>query len=70
MHDSLPESTCQTLSDILVRYADAFSQSESDVGSTNIVMHCIDTAQARPIRQRLRRYPPAHVEVISKQVDH
>ena len=69
VHDSLPESTCQTLSDILVRYADAFSQSESDVGSTNIVMHCIDTAQARPIRQRLRRYPPAHVEVISKQVD-
>jgi len=53
VHDFLPESTCQTLSDILVRYSDAFSQSESDVGSTNIVMLCIDTAQTRPIRQHV-----------------
>ena len=69
VHDSLPESTCQVLSDILVRYSEAFSQFEGDLGSSNVVMHRIDTAQAIPIRHRLRRYPPAHVEAISKQVD-
>ena len=31
--------------------------------------HCIDTGDAKPIRQPLRRYPPAHVEAISQQVD-
>jgi len=29
----------------------------------------IDTASARPIRQQLRRFPPAHVEAISEHVD-
>jgi len=32
-------------------------------------MHRIDIAQATPIRQRLRCYPPAHVKAISKQVN-
>ena len=69
VHDLLPESTCQILSDILVRHSEAFSQFEGDLGSTNVMMHRIDTALAIPIRQRLRRYPPAHVEAISKEVD-
>jgi len=34
-----------------------------------MVSHSIDTEEARPIRQRLRCFPPAHVEAISQQVD-
>jgi len=52
-----------------VRYSETFSQFEGDLGSTNVVMHRNDTAQTIPIRQRLRRYPPAHGQAISKQVD-
>ena len=67
--DSLPESTCLALLDILKDHADVFSQSEYDLGRTDIISHRIDTADARPVRQPLRRYPPAHMEAISTHVD-
>ena len=31
--------------------------------------HSIDTGDAKPIRERLRRYLPAHMKAISQQVD-
>ena len=31
-------------------------------------MHNIDTADAKPVRQQLRRHPPAHRDAISQQV--
>jgi len=67
--ESILESTCLTLEAILVRYADVFSQDENDLGKTNIMMHYIDTGDARPVKQQLRRYPAAHVEAISEHVD-
>jgi len=67
--DSLPESASLALSDILKDHADVFSQSEYDLGRTNIISHHIDTTDARPVRQPLRRYPPAHLEAISTHVD-
>jgi len=48
---------------------DVFSQSENDLGQTDIIMHYIDTGDAKPVRQPLRKFPPAHVEAISKHVD-
>ena len=67
--DSIPESTCLALEAILVKHADVFSQDENDLGRTNIIMHYIDTGEARPVRQPLRRYPAAHIEAISEHVD-
>jgi len=32
-------------------------------------MHYIDTGDAKPVRQPLRKFPPAHVEAISEHVD-
>ena len=46
-----------------------FSQSDNDLGRTDIISHHIETADAKPVRQSLRRFPPAHVELISKHVD-
>ena len=66
---SLPESASLALLDILKDYADVFSQSEYDLGRTEIISHHIDTGDARPVRQPLRRYPPAHLEAISTHVD-
>jgi len=67
--DSLPESACIALHEILKDHADVFSQSEYDLGRTDIITHHIDTSDARPVRQPLRRFPPAHREAISKHVD-
>ena len=67
--DSIPENACIALQSILMKHADVFSQNENDLGRTDIIMHHIDTGDARPVRQPLRRYPPAHVEAISDHVD-
>ena len=50
-------------------HLDVFSQSDNDLGRTDIISHHIETADAKPVHQSLRRFPPAHVEAISKHVD-
>ena len=52
----------------LREFADVFSKSEYDLGCTSLAKHTIDTGDARPIRQTLRRQPFAHLETIDKQV--
>ena len=69
MDDSLPESTVVALQEILLLHSDVFRQSEDDLGLTTLVTHQIDTANSRPVKQSLRRFPPAHVEAISQQID-
>ena len=66
---SIPENACVALQSILLKHADVFSENENDLGKTDIIMHHIDTGDARPVRQPLRRFPPAHVEAISNHVD-
>jgi len=68
VHPSVPESTSLVHESLLLSYQDIFSRSEVDLGCTDIVRHCIDTDTARPFRQQLRRFPPAHVEAISQHV--
>ena len=67
--DSLPESTAEALDEILLRHSDGFSQSEHDLGLTTLVTDQIETANARPVKQSLRRFRAAHVEAISQQID-
>jgi len=66
---SLPESVTLALRDILFRYSDVFSKLDGDIGLTTEISHQIDTADAKPIRQPLRRYPPVHRKAISQQVE-
>jgi len=42
---------------ILREYADVFSTGEHDLGETTLAAHQIDTGDARPIRQTMRRQP-------------
>jgi len=67
--DSISESACLALESILMTYLDVFSQGENDLGLTDIIMHHIDTGNAKPVRQPLRRFPPALVQSISQHVD-
>ena len=69
VHPSVPESTVIALEETLIRYENVFSKSEVDLGLTDLVTHRIDTGQAAPFRQPLRRFPPAHVQAISEHVD-
>ena len=54
---------------ILTNYSSVFSKGEYDLGWTNMVTHQIDTGDHRPVRQQLRRYPPAHLESIDEHLD-
>ena len=54
----------QTLSD----YADCFAKTADDIGRTSLVKHTIDTADAKPVHQRCRRFARAHIAVIKEQI--
>jgi transposase InsO family protein/predicted aspartyl protease len=57
------------LSDLLEEYRDVFSVSEGDIGRTSITTHKIDTGEARPVRQPLRRQPLPHRAAVDEQLD-
>jgi hypothetical protein len=54
---------------LLREHADVFSKNDFDLGSTSIVQHRIDTGNARPFRQPLRRHPVMHLDTIDQHVD-
>ena len=65
---NLTDPTRNRLRQLLRKYNYVFSKNENDHGWTDLVTHNIDTGDSRPIRQQLRRHPPAHQEEIDKQV--
>jgi hypothetical protein len=69
IHSSVPESAAEELGQLLSEFQDAFSRDETDLGRTNVITHTIDAADAKPFRQQLRQFPPAHVAAISDHVD-
>ena len=58
----------QSLKDLLEEYRDIFSKNGEDLGETHLGVHTIDTGDARPIRQALRRHPRQMLEEIDTQV--
>ena len=54
---NLDDVEAQALACILVEYQDVFAQSDSDLGCMKGVKHRIDTGEAAPIKQRMRRTP-------------
>ena len=49
----------QRLIELLVDFADIFAVTPDDLGRTSKLQHHIDTGNARPIKQPIRRIPPA-----------
>ena len=54
---------------LLKKYSNSFSKSDEDVGRTGIVRHKINTENAHPIKQPLRRTPVHLNSEIDKQID-
>jgi hypothetical protein len=67
--DSVTKDERDRLLSLLTEYASAFSLREDEIGHTTVTRHAIDTADALPVRQRLRRQPPAYQTVIKEHVD-
>jgi len=65
---SVPDEYKIKLRQLLLRNLAAFSKNELDLGFTDLVMHRIDTGDARPVRQQLRCYPPAHLDIIDQHL--
>jgi len=59
----------QQLRDLLYEFSDTFSRDKNDLGRTDVVVHSIDTGDGRPVKQPLRRHPPAHEEAIHQHVN-
>ena len=68
VNEDVSHETRHELRKLLKRFEKAFSLGENDLGSTNVTAHEIDTGDAKPVRQSLRRYPPAHMEAIREHV--
>ena len=47
----------QQLFSLVDKYLDIFAECDSDVGTTNLTFHKIDTGDVRPLRQPVRRLP-------------
>ena len=56
------------LASALRDYADCFAKHPDDIGRTTMVKHHIDTGDAKPVKQRCRRFCKAHIDVIRSTV--
>src|SRR5271163_271741 len=67
--DKLGVEERQQLKEIVRSYSDVFSSGEYDLGQTDLARHEINTGDAKPVKQALRRQPFAHLDAIDKQVN-
>ena len=65
---SVSTSDRDRLNELLHEFTPVLSRNESDMGLTNVVMHRIDTGDAQPTRQQLRRQPKPAMEAIDQLV--
>jgi hypothetical protein len=66
--DSVSQETRDELTQILREHAGAFSFDDLDIGHATAAQHSIEVGDARPVRQRFRRQPPAHQAAIDVHV--
>ena len=66
--EQLADDVRRDLRQLLNKHADVFASSDMDLGRTNIVLHDIDTGNARPIRQPPRRVPTALQPELDKEI--
>jgi hypothetical protein len=65
----LTESEKHKLTELLIKYQDAFSKSATDIEFTDLVQHKINTGTALPIRQPIRRLPFGKREIEKEKVN-
>jgi len=58
----LTEPEKGVLEELLIEFQDVFAREELDLGDVTIIEHEIDTGDAKPVKQRLRRTPMGFAE--------
>ncbi len=53
----LTEDQSKSLARLLCEFSDVFAENEFDLGDLTAIEHGIDTSDAKPIKQRMRRTP-------------
>ena len=70
--DSLPAELSVTEREEAISFIQqnsrVFSKGEFDFGRKTLITHHIDTGDAKPIRQGLRRHPQVYMDVIDREV--
>ena len=66
--DGMNKEQSKEVAKLLQRYEHIFSESDFDIGRTGIIRHQIDTGNARPIKQPLRRLPEHMSKEVSTQI--
>ena len=69
VHPDVPVHIRQRLTRIIHNRSNVFSKHEYDLGYTDILQHHIDIGDSKPFRQPLRRFPPAHHNIIDEHVN-
>ena len=64
----MPQSYRNQLADVLRKHSNLFAVDDFEVGTIPGMHHVINTGDAPPFRQKLRRHPPLHEKVIEEQV--
>ena len=65
----LTEDECASMKALLVSFVDVFALDPGELGTTQLVMHQIDTGEHRPIKQPARRTPFALRKKIDELVE-
>ncbi|CAC5357182.1 Retrovirus-related Pol polyprotein from transposon 17.6 [Mytilus coruscus] len=63
------ETEKDAIADILNKYSDTFSKDENDLGRTSLIEFCIETGDAKPIKQPPRLVPMAYAGEEKKLID-
>ena len=66
---TVPPEYKKRLTYILKRHSQAISMNEDDLGRTRMAKHQIDTGDARPMKQSLRRIPQTQAQAIDAHLD-
>ena len=69
VHKSVSSQEKQELANFLGEYQNSFSCSSSDMGTTDLVQHSINTGNAPPIKQPPRRIPLAKMAEANREID-
>ena len=65
----IPEGERESIIDFIKSYQDVFSRSDYDIGRTTLIEHSIETGQAAPFRQPLRRHPQVYLQTIDEETE-
>ena len=60
---------CGAAVDLLLEYSDVFKDPAGPLGHTSLVQHNIDTGDADPIKQAVRRSSPRQQQIVAAEVD-